>query len=308
MFRELCVVQYLSCFLAVFLGCQTQPEAREIMYSDPVVDGDNAHRPMSPDDYPFLKTTTVKADPLESRFPVPAGYHRVPLTKGSFGEWLRRLPVTKGKAVVRSFNGRLLRAPAAAVVPLDIGSGDVQQCADSVLRLHAEFQWKRGAADELSIHFTSGDESNWKAWREGERFEIAGSRVKRTQNKAVNNTHIEFRKWLQHSFLYAGTRSLKLDSTAVPLTEALQPGDFFASPGSPGHAVIILDVAHAPGKPPVALLGQGFMPAQSFHVLEDRGAHMIDGWFVLPDGPDGQLINPSWSPFPRSSALRFPGS
>ena len=273
----------------------------------PVVDGDNAHRPMSPDDYPFLKTTTVEADPLEARFLVPAGYQRVQLTKGSFGEWLRRLPVTKGKAVVRSFNGRLLRSPAAAVVPLDIGSGDVQQCADSILRLHAEFQWKRGAADELSIHFTSGDESNWKAWREGERFEIAGSRVKRIQNGAVNNTHVEFRKWLQHSFLYAGTRSLKLDSTAVPLTETLQPGDFFVSPGSPGHAVIILDVADAPGKPSVALLGQGFMPAQSFHVLQDRGGHMVDGWFVLPDGPDGQLINPSWSAFPRSSALRFPG-
>lgn len=302
------MVQYLSCFLAVFLGCQTQPEARKIMDPDPVVDEDNAHRPMSTDDYPFLNAATVEADPLEARFLVPAGYQRVQLTKGSFGEWLRRLPVTKGKAVVRSFNGRLLRSPAAAVVPLDIGSGDVQQCADSILRLHAEFQWKRGAADELSIHFTSGDESNWKAWRQGERFEIAGSRVKRIQNGAVNNTHVEFRKWLQHSFLYAGTRSLKLDSTAVPLTESLQPGDFFVSPGSPGHAVIILDVAHAPGKPSVALLGQGFMPAQSFHVLQDRGGHMVDGWFVLPDGPDGQLINPSWSAFPRSSALRFPGS
>ena len=160
--------------------------------------------------------------------------------------------------------------------------------------------------DELSIHFTSGDESNWKDWREGERFEIAGSRVKRTKKAAVANTHKEFRKWLQHSFLYAGTHSLKLDSEAVPLTEALQPGDFFVTPGSPGHAVIILDVAEAAGKPPVALLGQGFMPAQSFHVLRDRGTHVIDGWFVLPTEPEDLLINPSWSAFPRNSALRFP--
>jgi hypothetical protein len=299
------VVQYLSFLFPVLLGCQTQYEGTEIIGQAPELGEDRAPQQMSADDYPFLNAATVEADPLESRFPVPAGYQRVPLTKGSFGKWLRGLPVAKGKAVVQRFDGQELRAPAAAVVALDIGSGDVQQCADSILRLHAEFQWKRGEADELSIHFTSGDESNWKAWREGERFEIAGARVKRTQNAPVSNTHTEFRKWLQHSFLYAGTRSLKLDAEPIPLADVLRPGDFFVSPGSPGHAVIILDVADAPGKPSVALLGQGFMPAQSFHVLRDRGAHMIDGWFVLPEGPDGQLINPSWSAFPRSSALRF---
>jgi hypothetical protein len=266
---------------------------------------DNVELLMGPEEYPFLPTATLEMQRLRDRFPAPAGYRRVPVPDESFAAWLRHLPILKGEAVVKSYDGRTLRAPAAAVVPLDLGTGDVQQCADSILRLHAEYQWQRGAADGLSIHFTSGDPSTWKAWREGERFEIAGSRVKRVQRGPVADTHQEFRKWLQHSFLYAGTRSLKLDAQPVPVAEPLQPGDFFVSPGSPGHAIVILDVAQTPGKPPVALLGQGFMPAQSFHVLTDQGAHVVEGWFVLP-AADGVLRNPSWSPFPRSSALRFP--
>jgi len=272
----------------------------------PILTENNAPLLISPDEYPFLTGATVRATPLESRFPAPAGYQRMSVPSDSFGEWLRGLPTAPGKAVVRSYAGKEIPAPAAAVVPIDIGSGNIQQCADSILRLHAEYQWKRGTADALSIHFTSGDESNWKDWREGERFEVAGSRVKRIKVGAVSNTHREFRKWLQHSFLYAGTQSLKLDAQPVPITEALQPGDFFVTPGSPGHAIIVLDVAEAPGKPPVALMGQGFMPAQSFHVLKDQGDHVIDGWFVLPTKPEDRLVNPSWSSFPRNSALRFP--
>jgi hypothetical protein len=271
----------------------------------PLVSEDSVDLLIRPEEYPFLASATLELERLEMRFPAPAGFRRVPLPEDSFAAWLRALPVIKGEAVVKSYDGRALRAPAAAVVPLDLGRGDLQQCADSILRLHAEYQWQRGTADGLSIHFTSGDPSNWQAWRAGERFDIAGSRVKRVQTGPVANTHLEFRKWLQHSFLYAGTRSLKLDAQAVPVADPLQPGDFFVSPGSPGHAVVILDVAQAPGKPPVALLGQGFMPAQSFHVLKDQGPHVIEGWFVLP-AADGELRNPSWSPFARSSALRFP--
>jgi len=271
----------------------------------PLVSEDNVHLLMDPEEYPFLTSATLELDRLEARFPVPAGYRRVQVADGSFAAWLRGLPVTRGEAMVKSYDGRALQAPAAAVVPLDLGAGDVQQCADSILRLHAEYQWQRGAADGLSIHFTSGDPSTWKAWREGERFEIAGSRVNRVHKGPVANTHREFRKWLQHSFLYAGTRSLRHDAQPVPVADPLQPGDLFVSPGSPGHAVVILDVAQAVGKPPVALLGQGYMPAQDFHVLQDKGPHVVDGWFVLP-AADGELRNPSWSPFSRSSALRFP--
>ena len=255
--------------------------------------------------YAFVKNPAAVHDRLSDRFPTPQGYVRAELKSGSFGAWLRDLPLQADNRVL-SYRGEAILAPSAAVAPLDIGRGDIQQCADTVLRLFAEYRWSDGSADTLAFHFTSGDRSGWKDWRRGERFKVRGSKVNRVRRGAVANTHVHFRKWLQHTFLYAGTRSLNKDAKRVAIGEAIQPGDFFVSPGSPGHALIVLDVARAEGKPDVALIGQGFMPAQSFHVITDRGRHVHKGWFELPAGKSGALLNPSWSPLPRTGVYRFP--
>ena len=256
------------------------------------------------DDYHFV-SQSVAVERLSSRFNPPLGYERVPLPSGSFGEWLRHLPLSSDKTV-RSYRGDPISAPAAAVVDLDLGRGNLQQCADSILRLYAEYRWSVDKGKGLGFHFSSGDRSDWSKWRAGERFSVRGSKVKRIQKKAVADTHSQYRKWLQHTFIYAGTQSLNRDSQRVSVEQTIQPGDFFVAPGSPGHALIVLDVATSPGQPDVALLGQGFMPAQSFHVIEDVGTHMRGEWFVLPTGRTGSLKNPSWSRFPRSGLFRFP--
>jgi hypothetical protein len=69
--------------------------------------------------------------------------------------------------------------------------------------------------------------------------------------------------------------------------------------GSPGHAVLILDIAESKDGRRVALLGQGFMPAQDFHVLRAP-----DGspWFSL----DGDNVEtPFWKPFGWKSLRRL---
>ncbi|MCA9541868.1 MAG: hypothetical protein KC620_23385, partial [Myxococcales bacterium] len=102
---------------------------------------------------------------LEDRFAPPAGFTRAPVAEGSFAAWLRGLPVRTDRMSVLAFDGRPLARPAAAIIALDVGDRDVQQCADSVLRLHAEYVWHRGRADGAAYHFTSGDRSSWKGWR-----------------------------------------------------------------------------------------------------------------------------------------------
>jgi hypothetical protein len=65
--------------------------------------------------------------------------------------------------------------------------------------------------------------------------------------------------------------------------------------------VLVLDVAANPEGRRVALLGQGFMPAQDFHVLSPGGDDAP--WFPL----DGDTVaTPFWKPFPWSSLRRFP--
>lgn len=242
---------------------------------------------------------------LEARFAAPQGFERVAQPEGSFGAWLRGLPVRLDRRVVHSHRGAALNSPSAAVVLLDVGERDLQQCADTAIRLHAEYLWSAGRADNVAYHFTSGDLSTWKAWRQGERFKIRGNSVTRVRSGRPARDHGAFRVYLDNIFRYAGTRSLWRDSRAVKAAEALAPGDFFVQPGGPGHAVIVLDVAASQDGRRAALIGQGFMPAQELHVVTRRGADVLDGvWFVLP-GEGGALDTPSWRPFERKEARRF---
>jgi hypothetical protein len=252
-------------------------------------------------EYPFL-TSSEGVYSLQELFPTPKDYKRRPVENNSFASWLRNLPVLDRQEVY-SFKGNKLSSPAAAVVPIDVGSGDVQQCADSILRLYSEYRWSNDTAIEWGMHFTSGDITNWKDWKEGERFRISGSSVQRIRTKTKDNTYKQYKKWMHHAFLYAGTRSLNMDATFVPYDEEILPGDFFVHAGSPGHAILVLDIAVADGKPPIALLGQGFMPAQEFHVVREVKQ---GNWFVLPTSEGGVLHNPSWYPLPRSGLYRFP--
>src|SRR5262249_27191923 len=115
-------------------------------------------------------------------------------------------------------------------------------------------------------------------------------------------THAAFRRYLDLVFTWANTGSLAAQARRVPLSELL-PGDLLVLPGAPGHAVLVLDVAATSDGPGVALIGQGFMPAQSFHVLRPaRGSP----WFAIDPAAPG-LQTPFWpAVFPWSSLRRLP--
>ena len=74
---------------------------------------------------------------LERRIAVPRGYARVPVAKNSFAAWLRGLPLKPGTPPVYLYNGQKKANQGAhcAVVNIDTGKADLQQCADAVIRL-----------------------------------------------------------------------------------------------------------------------------------------------------------------------------
>lgn len=238
---------------------------------------------------------------LATRFPSPTGYARVTAAPGSFAAFLRSLPVRLDRATVHDFRGREIWRPAA-VIALDVGDKDLQQCADTLIRLHAEWLWSRGRFDELAYHFTSGDHSRFVRHVAGRRLAVEGSKVVEVEAAPVPRDRAALRGWLEQVFMYAGTRSLALDSELVPLADEIAPGDMLLRPGSPGHVVMILDVARAPDGDALALVGEGSMPAQELHVLPGP---IDDAWFRFPVGEDVAVDVPGWGTLSRSSLRRF---
>lgn len=242
------------------------------------------------DRYPWLKTwsgPTPPMIPLSDRFAPPEGYRRP--YKDDLSRWMRGLPVRTDRSWVKAYNGDRLWRPSAAVIALDVSPKNLQQCADTAYRLHGEYLWATGQARGARYHFTSGDVTTYAAWLKGERFKAKGRGIQRVRGASRPHSHGTYRRWLDHLFIYAGTRSIERDSVAVDRYEAARPGDVFVQGGSPGHAVIIMDIVTAPGRPTLALLGQGFMPAEDLHILEAPWA--AEGvWFTLSES----LLTPSW--------------
>ena len=103
------------------------------------------------------------------------------------------------------------------------------------------------------------------------------------------------------AFSYCGTLSLSKEMKSIPMSE-LSPGDVFIKGGSPGHAVLVLDVATNNQGKKIFLLGQSYMPAQDFHVLKNPNNALLSPWYE--SNFQGQLVTPEWV-FERGELKRF---
>ena len=226
--------------------------------------------------------------------------------ESSYQAYLRGLPLRTDRNSVKLYSGDDVWMPSAGVVPLDLGKRDLHQCADSIIRLYAEWLWVQGRAQEAQFHYTSGDLARWKDWRAGKILKIKGRKVVQVSAKKSPNTHSAYRAWLDRVFTYASTRSMHRDSTRITDPKELAAGDFFLMGGSPGHVVLLLDVAQSATGERVALVGQGYLPAREFHVIQGDEEHALDGvWFKLPSAQRTSLVTPTWKPFSVEDAYRF---
>jgi hypothetical protein len=96
-----------------------------------------------------------------SGIPLPAGYERVAADTGSFAAWLRTLPLKKDKTVYL-YNGlpKVNQAAQFAVIDISVGNKDLQQCADAVMRLRAEYLYSRQRCSE--IDFTDNNQTHYR--------------------------------------------------------------------------------------------------------------------------------------------------
>jgi hypothetical protein len=242
---------------------------------------------------------------VSERILPPDGYRRVTLPDSSFGAWLRNFRLKPGNPPVKLYNGSLKGDQSVHVAVLDIDAfqGDLQQCADSVMRLRAEYFFSRNRFDDIHFNFTSGDRVSFSRWAKGERPSIRGNSVVWTSGHPKGTSRQNFREYLKMIFTYAGTDSLSREMKTVADPNQVQPGDVFIHGGFPGHAVLVMDVAERPsdGKK-VFLLAQGFMPAQDIHLLKNPTDDERTPWYV--PGSGSRLVTPEYS-FDWTELKRF---
>ncbi|HEY3416791.1 MAG TPA: DUF4846 domain-containing protein [Armatimonadota bacterium] len=257
-----------------------------------------------PASYKWLRGYNAK-QAIGNRIAVPQGYERVPVTPGSFAAWLRGLPLKKGCPPVRLYDGspKNDQTVHVAVVNMDVGRRDLQQCADAVMRLRAEYLFSQGKAREVHFDFTNGTRANFANWADGDRPVISGNQVRWERKARPDASYQNFRAYLMTVFNYAGTASLSKELTAVRDVKQMQIGDVFIKGGFPGHAVIVVDMARekSTGKA-LFLLAQSYMPAQEMHLLKNPLDQHLSPWYPVDFGDD--LTTPEWL-FKRDQLMRF---
>ena len=242
---------------------------------------------------------------VRQRIPPPPGFEHVPTQPGSFGEWLTRLPVKPDDSPVLLWDGseKLNQGAHHAVIDLDVGARDLQQCADAIIRLRAEYLWTAGRSSDIHFNFTSGDRADYTKWSEGYRPRVSGDAVTWAKRASPDRSYSGLRQYLDIVFTYAGTASLSTELVSVPEIERMAVGDVFIRGGFPGHAVIVVGMAASnDGRRRLFLLAQSYMPAQDIHVLRNPMEGELGPWYGIDFGDE--LVTPEYT-FRRDELKRF---
>jgi hypothetical protein len=201
----------------------------------------------------------------------PDGYKMVTADPASFADWLRGVPLKNEKAVYL-YNGKLKPNQSAqfAVVDISVGKKDLQQCADVVMRLRAEYLFAQKKNADIAFMDYS---SKWYKW-------------------SGRGNRPAFDSYLQTVFGWCGSASLEKQLKPVNDFKDIKAGDVFVQGGFPGHAMIVVDVAVNEKGKKIFMLVQGYQPAQDIHVVVNPMDEKLSPWYEIPEGED--IITPEW--------------
>ena len=233
---------------------------------------------------------------ISTRIHPPIGCKREALEKSSFAYFLSSFPVKADGAEVLLYNGKRKANQDihAIVLDIDVGNRDLQQCADAVIRLRAEYLWSQEKYRAIAFNFTNGFKADYWSWRMGNRIVVDGNDVSWKLSSKESKSYRSFRAYMNMVFAYAGTHSLSQELEAQPI-EKITIGDVFISGGFPGHAVIVVDKAiHEKTGEVMVLLAQSYMPAQNIHVLKNVSRPDISPWYSTSDFSE-EVVTPEWT-------------
>jgi len=220
--------------------------------------------------------------------PVPDGYKRIDVDSNSYADYLRNIELRQDNNIVYLYNGekKYNQKVQFAVLKIDVGTSDLQQCADAVMRLRGEYLFSQKEYSDIHFNFLSdGKPRYFDNYAEGD------------------YSYKKFRKYMNYIFSYANTASLLNELQTVEISE-MQIGDVFIQKGNPyGHAVTVVDIAeNSETDEKIFMIAQSYMPAQEIHILKNFNNEELSPWYSINFGEN--LYTPEWT-FTKNDLRRF---
>lgn len=229
--------------------------------------------------------------------PITGASTRTTFEENSWQYFLQNLPTSGGAVLLYTGAPLNNQSKHTALVNYDVGTKDLQQCADALIRLRAEYLFQQKRYPDIKFHFTSGDLYRYTDYLNGLRPLVSGNKVRFQNTAATEISHSSLRKYLDLVYAYAGTISLAKELQSA---RKLTVGTVIIKPGSPGHCSIIVDEATNAEGQKVYKLAEGYSPAQSIYILKNP----MDGspWYPLQSG---KPISTSSYSFPTYQLVQF---
>jgi hypothetical protein len=225
----------------------------------------------------YTKNLFADSSDTVALHPLPLSY-----TPDSWAYFLQHLP-TENKPIL-DFKGNPVgnQGKHFAILNYDVGSADLQQCADALMRIRAEYQFSQKKYAQIGFHFNSGIYYTWTDYSKGIRPVFNGRQQVLKKTSATSGiSHESLRKYLDIVYAYANTVSLCKELT---VTNRLESGTVIIYPGNPGHCCMIVDAAVIGQKDTVFKIAEGYMPAQSIYILSNPYEPEWNPWYHLRKG------------------------
>lgn len=289
------ILAVISTILAIGLSaCSPESDTKTLVKSSSLPEPDTKLQVRSSS---LLNET---GDTISERYTLPEGYERTETEldseEGTFAAYLRDLPLKPHGSKVFHYDGTVKQNTRAytAVIDMDIGKKDLQQCADAVMRLRGEYLYQSGHFDLIRFHLTNGFLVDYSKWMQGYRVAVEGNETEWVKKAGASNTYEDFRKYMEFVFIYAGSLSLSQEMKSVMVPD-MRIGDVFVQGGTPGHAVIVVDMAvHRETGKKLYMLAQSYMPAQNIQILANPNDKGLNPWYVLDDQQE-DIRTPEWT-------------
>jgi hypothetical protein len=279
------------CFILVFCfalcGCEWMAKPPPAPAPSPE---DPSESPSPPEEEPEPHIVKIpEGTTLETRFQPPEGFFRVPTEEGSFGEFLRNLPLKPDGDVIYLFDGTIKPDDQfEAVMKMEVGPRDFMRNTNFLLRLRGEYLYQAGRLEDIEFHFLSGFAFPFVRWAEGERISVSGNKVDWSAPAAAPDDSPEaLRGYLNTLFIYTNATSIRQDLLQAVRVEM---GYVFIN----GGGAVVADIAEDESGRTALLLVRGGDPEQEGYVVRNPNDRDISPWFIIPENgilrtPEGEL-------------------